>query len=210
MFKKLSVLLASFFILIASSAGVGAAGLAGQKDYSADMVVTSSHGTMTSKVYASNLKQRMENKVEGKETIMIIRFDKKVTWMCMQDQKMCMQMPLNTQKEDIQSQLNNPDVKVEKEFMGNETVEGHSAKKYHMTITKDGKKEKSGFIWEASDLNNFPVKYQSEDKSSTIVWKNISFSGISDSLFEIPKGYQKMDMQMPGLGGMGMKKYRDR
>jgi hypothetical protein len=208
MSKKLSVLLVSFFFLIVSSARVPAAGLADQRDYSADMLITTSHGTMNSKVYAKGPKQRMENKIEGKETIIISRFDKKIAWMCMQDQMMCMEMPLNVRKEDIQSRLNDPDVKVEKEFMGNETVEGHPAKKYHVTILRNGKKESSGFLWEASDLDNFPVKYQSEDKETTILWKNIRFGGVSESLFEIPKGYEKMDMKMPGLGDMFRRKQR--
>lgn len=208
MYKKLSVLLVVFFLLIVSADRVPAAGLAGQRDYSADMVITTSHGTMNSKVYAKGPKQRMENKIEGKETIVISRFDKKIAWMCMQEQMMCMEMALNMQKEDIQSRLNDPNVKVEKEFIGNETVEGHATKKYHVTVLRDGKKESSGFLWEASDLQNFPVKYQSEDKETTILWKNISFGGVSDSLFEIPKGYEKMDMKMPGLGDMFRRKQR--
>ena len=208
MCKKLSVLFVIFFVLIVSSARVPAAGLADRRDYSADMVITTSHGTMNSKVYAKGAKQRMENKIEGKETIIISRFDKKIAWMCMQDQMMCMEMPLNMKKEDIQSRLNDPNVKVEKEFIGTETVEGHPTKKYHVTILKNGQKENSGFLWEASDLQNFPVKYQSEDKETTILWKNISFGGVSDSLFEIPKGYEKMDMKMPGLGDMFRRKQR--
>ncbi len=203
--KKVAVFLAGCFVLLFSAGGVLAAGFAGQRNYSADMVVTSSHGTMTSKVYATEMKQRMENVAEGKETIIITRFDKKMAWMCMKDQKMCMEMPLN-QSKDIQSQLNDPEVKVDKEFLGNETVDGHPSKKYHMTITKKGKKESSGFIWEATDLSNFPVKYMSEDKDTTILWKNIKFGGISDSLFEMPKGYEKMDMRMPGLGDMMKRK----
>jgi Domain of unknown function (DUF4412) len=208
MCKKLSVLLVGFFLLIVSSATVPAAGMAERRDYSADMVITTSHGTMNSKVYAKGLKQRMENKVEGKETIVISRFDKKIAWMCMQEQMMCMEMALNMQKEDIQSRLNDPNVKVEKEFIGNETVEGHATKKYHVTIFRDGQKENSGFLWEASDLQNFPVKYRSEDGETTILWKNISFGSIPESLFELPKGYEKMDMKMPGLGDMFRRKLR--
>lgn len=177
-----------------------AAEAASFRSYSADMEMTSAQGVHTSKVYATNTKQRMESKADGRSMIMITRFDKKVAWMCMPEQKTCMETPLNPQKQDIQSQMNDPEAKVDKQFLGNETVDSHPSKKYHIVITRNGKRESSGFIWEASDLNGFPVKFQSEDKSSTMTWKNISFSSIPDSLFEMPQGYQKMGMQdMPGM-----------
>jgi hypothetical protein len=56
------------------------------------------------------------------------------------------------------------------------------------------KKKKSGYIWEATDLGNFVVKYESEDKKITTVWKNIKTGGVADSVFELPAGYKKMDM----------------
>jgi len=100
---------------------------------------------------------------------------------------------------------NDKDAKVEKELLGSETVDGHPAKKYHETYYANGKKEGSGFVWEATDLDNFPIKYQTEDKSATTTFKNIKTGDPADSLFETPSGFQKMDMggMMGGMGGPG-------
>ena len=198
MLKQVSVSLYAVLIVIFSVAGVMAADLS---IYSADIVTETSSGTHKSHTYAKGIKQRMEVNEEGQKAINIMRGDKKVMWMLMPNEKMYMEMPLNTQKEDMASKLNDPDIKVEKKFLADENVDGHPSKKYHVTMTRNGKKESSGFMWEATDLNNFPVKWQDEDKKTTVTWKNIKLGDVPDSMFEIPAGYKKMSM--PGMGGHG-------
>jgi hypothetical protein len=171
------------------------------KNYSADMETTSAQGSFTSKIFFKDGKMRMEG-AQGSKSINIIRPDKKVIWMLMVDSKTYMEIRLDISKQDIQSKLRDPNIKTDKEFIANEVVDKHPAKKYHLSIITDGKKEKSGYIWEATDLGNFVVKYESEDKKITTVWKNIKTGGVSDSIFELPAGYKKMDMPvMPGMGG---------
>jgi hypothetical protein len=172
------------------------------KNYSADMETTTTQGTFTSKILYKDTKMRMESNTQGHNSINIIRPDKKTMWMLMVDNKSYMEMPLDMSGQDIQSKLQDPNIKTDKEFIANEIVDRHPTKKYHVTITTDGKKEKSGYIWEATDLGNFPVKFESEDKKMTTVWKNIKTGGVVDSVFELPAGYKKMDMPaMPGAGG---------
>jgi outer membrane lipoprotein-sorting protein len=171
-------------------------------NYSADMETTTPQGSFTSKIFVKDTKMRMERNPRGQASINIMRPDKKVIWMLMLDGKTYMEIPLDMSMQDIQSKLHDPNIKTDKEFMANDVVDKHPTKKYHLTITTDGKKEKSGYIWEATDLNNFPVKYESEDKKTATVWRNIKVGGVSDSVFEIPPGYTKMDMPaMPGVGG---------
>jgi outer membrane lipoprotein-sorting protein len=198
MLKPVSVSLYSVLFIIFSVAGVMAADLS---VYSADIVTETSGMTHKSRMFAKGTKQRMEVSEEGQKVINIIRADKRVMWMLMPDEKMYMEMPLNRQREDIASKLNDPDVKVEKKFLADETVDGHPSKKYHVMMTRNGKKESSGYMWEAADLNNFPVKWQEEDRKTTVTWKNIKLGGVPDSMFEIPAGYKKMGM--PGMGGQG-------
>jgi len=166
--------------------------------YSADIVTETPDGTHQSRIYSTGTKQRMEMNEEGQEVINIIRIDKKVIWTLMPDQKMYMEMPLTRLREDIATRLKDPDVKMEKKFLANENVDGHPSKKYHVAMSRDGKREGSGFLWEATDLNNFPVKWQEEDKKTTVTWKNIKLGNVPDSVFEVPAGYQKMNM--PGMG----------
>lgn len=195
MLKSISVLFCVALLCISAPLGVRAADMS---VYSADIVTETSDGTHQSHMDVKGKKQRMEMNEGGQKAINIIRADKKVMWMLMPDQKMYMEMSLNTQKEDITSRLNDPDVKMEKKFITDEKVDGHSTKKYHVTMTRGGKKESSGFIWEAQDLNNFPVRWQDEDRKTTVTWKNIKLGDVPDSRFEVPAGYKKMSM--PGMG----------
>ncbi len=194
-----SIIVAVFLVKSSFAAGPGAL-----KNFSADIVTTTSNGTFTSKVVSKDGKQRIEHSAAGKGMVNILRPDKKVVWMLMPDRKSYMEMPIDSRKQDVLSQLHDPTVKTDKEFLGNETVDNHPARKYHLTVYKDGRKETSGFLWEASDLNNFPVKYQNEDKTVTILWKNIKFDNAPDSLFEIPAGYKKMEMPMRGMNNPAM------
>ena len=198
MFKSISVLISVILLCISAPLTVRAADMS---VYSADIVTETPDGAHQSRIFVKGEKQRMEANEEGQKIINIIRGDKQVVWMLMPDQKMYMEMRLTRQREDITSRLNDPDVKMEKKFLADEKVDGHPSKKYHVAMTRNGKRDGSGFLWEAADLNNFPIKWQEEDGKTTVIWKNIKLGGVSDSMFEFPSGYQKMDM--PGMGGMG-------
>ena len=203
--KRAVVYLVSIFALSLFAVTAFGADPTAFKNYSADMETTSAQGSFTSKIFFKDGKIRMEG-TQGSKSINIIRPDKKVIWMLMLDSKTYMEILLDLSTQDIQSKLRDPNIKTDKEFIANEVVDKHPAKKYHLTITTDGKKDKAGYIWEATDLNNFTVKYQSEDKKITTVWKNIKTGGVADSVFELPAGYKKMDMPaMPGMGGGPMK-----
>jgi hypothetical protein len=209
MMKRAAVHMVSIFVLSLFAVTAFGADPSTFKNYSADMETTTAQGSFTSKMFFKDGKMRMESNTEGYKSINIIRPDRKVMWMLMVDSKTYMEIPLDMSKQDIQSKLHDPNIKTDKEFIANEVVDKHPAKKYHLTITTDGKKEKSGYVWEATDLGNFPVKYESEDKKMTTVWKNIKMGGITDSVFEVPTGYKKMDMPaMPGMGGGPMKQKR--
>ncbi len=160
--KKLAVMATTLFSVVLFAAAAFGAGFGGATNYSADMETTTQQGAFTSKMFFKDTKMRMESEQRGHKSVTIIRPDKKVMWMMMGG-KDYMEMPLDLSKQDIQSKLHDPNVKVDKQFIANEAVDRHPAKKYHITVTTNGKAEKSGYIWEASDLSNFPVKYESED-----------------------------------------------
>ncbi|MBI4665723.1 MAG: DUF4412 domain-containing protein [Nitrospinae bacterium] len=196
---------AVFALLVLILMAPGMAQAAKMKSYTADMETVTAQGTFMMKMAVADNKQRMEMTQQGEKMISIIRMDKKVMWTIMANEKMYMEMPLDMSHQDINSKLNDPNSKVTKEPLGNETIDGHPCKKYHMSMTRNGKKEDSGYLWEATDLDNFPIRYQPDDKSSTVTWKNIKFGAVPDSTFEPPAGFQKMTMPaMGGMGGMGM------
>jgi len=204
MARKIPALFVSLIVSVMVVKASLAAGPITPKNFSADLEITSPKGSFASKIISKDGKQRIEHNVKGKEEITIVRSDKKVMWVLKPDNKTYMEMSLDRRQRDISSQLHDPEIKTEKEFLGNETVDNHPSRKYHLTVIKDGKKEAAGFLWEASDLNNFPVKHQNEKTTTTTVWKNIKFDAAADSLFEIPAGYTKMEM--PGMSDPAMHK----
>lgn len=209
MMKRAVIHVVSIFVLSLFAITAFGAGPDTLKNYSADMVTTTAQGSITSKVFSKDRKMRMERNSKGHNSINILRPDKMLIWMLMVDSKTYMEIQLDMSKQDIQSMLRDPNIKIDKEFIANDVVDEHPAKKYHLTITTNGKKEISGYIWEATDLSNFTVKYESEDKKITTVWKNIKTGGVTDSLFELPAGYKKMDIPaMPGMGGGPVKHKR--
>jgi hypothetical protein len=200
MLKNLSLILA-----VLSFLSMGAAAWAADMNFSADIETESQGRVVTSKMYLNGMKSRMETGGAEQSGIAIARGDKRVTWVLMPSQKMYMEMAY---KPNTATRVNDPKVKVDRKFIKNDTVDGHPTKNYHVTAVVDGKKE-SGYEWEATDLKNMVVKYQSEDKKTTTTWKNIKIGGGSDgSLYEIPKGYKKMTMpSMDDMGGMkGMRR----
>jgi len=211
MLRKRMLLQIAVTICMSMFAGTALAGMWGEfKNFSADIETTMKQGVHASKMYYKDTKMRMETSEKGHSSITIMRPDKKVMWMVMPQEKSYMEMSLDMNK-DMQSKLYDPNIKVDKQFIANEVVEKHPTKKYRMTIITDGKKENTGHVWEATDLSNFPVKYESEDKSVTTIYRNIKTGGVSDSMFEVPSGYTKMEMPMmpQGMGGGRPKKPRN-
>jgi hypothetical protein len=82
---------------------------------------------------------------------------------------------------------------IESTVLGAETVEGHPCQK-NKTIVTDPKGKKHEFVvWNATDLNNFPVKIESTTlgKPQTTVYRNIKLAAPDAKLFELPTGYRK-------------------
>src|SRR4030042_2997262 len=148
------------------------------------------------KIYFKPDKYRMDMKVH-EEMIMITRVDKKVIWNIMPAQKMYMEMPFNLKnKPKVEEKFEG---EIDRKLVGNETIDGHPTKKYLITY-KTGDEKLQVYQWFATDIN-FPVKTSAIDGSWSQEYKNIKIGSQSDSLFEVPAGYKKI--QMPG--GMNFK-----
>jgi len=162
-------------------------------DFSADFTVSSQgQKEMTGRIYSQDDKMRMEYDQAGDKVVTISRPDKKVVWMVMVEEKMYMEQ---AHKEDPKMQKWTSGKEAEAKLMGTETVSGLPCKKYRV-----GEKEEYAWISERID---FPVKTQTPE--GTMLLKNIKVGEVPGHLFEIPSGYQKFSMPMPGgamPGGM--------
>jgi len=195
--KKITVVF--FLILFASS-------IAFAFEFSADSITTQKGGyQIKGKLFYKADKFRMETQTHrDMNMIAITRVDKKVAWNFMPDTKTYMEMPLNMQ--------NTPKVQekyegeIERKQVGSETIDGHPTKKYLITYKIDNETHQV-YQWLATDIN-MPVKTSAIDGSWSHELKNIKIEPQPDNLFEIPAGYQKMQMpQFPGMpGGFNMMK----
>lgn len=199
--SKLLIALAavSFFVLFSASYAA---------EFSADMVQTMPHGTHKGKIFVKGNNFRQEIDMQGAKQITIFRQDKNVVWVLMPESKMYMEMSSDAQPENVpQVDPQRFEQMAEKKYLGKQTVNGYVCET-HQYIYHD---KSMGTVthWFSKKLN-FPVKMETQGPSGHTMteYKNISEKGLSDKVFEIPAGYQKMGMpKIPGMEGM-MKQMR--
>jgi len=99
----------------------------------------------------------------------------------------------------------NSDGKLDKTELGSDTVENHACTKSKLTFTdKDGRTAEA-LVWEATDMKNFPIQYQTVDEgqTTTTTFSDIKMGKPDAALFELPASYKKYDsMQQMMMGNM--------
>jgi outer membrane lipoprotein-sorting protein len=164
-------------------------------EFSADTITTHKGGEkITGKLYYKPDRFRMEMKAH-EDMIVITRMDRKVAWNIMPAMKMYMEMPFDLKNRPMVDEKFEGET--ERKLLGSETIDGHPTKKYLITY-KSGNRTDQVYQWIATDIN-FPLKTAATDGSWIQEFRNVRIGSQSGSLFEVPAGYQKMDMpQMPG------------
>ena len=165
------------------------------KPFSADQVRTMLGKTTSSKVYFTQNAMRIEGTdAKGNPSIQIMRFDQKVIWNLVPAQKMYIELPWASMGEFAAWA---DDQAMQRESLGLEQVGQYHCEKFRVHVTLDGKQYTS-LEWDAQELNGLPVKSQDEKGSWSKEYRNVQLGSQDPSLFEIPPGYQKLNM-----GGLG-------
>jgi len=160
-------------------------GVACSVEFAADMVIQpKGEEPMTGKIYVKGDKVRQETTEEGETQIMIIRPDKKVTWMVTPEEKIYMEMPYLAEDKTFEEWTAEKEKKAT--LLGEETVSGLACKKFESV--EDGEKT---YFWISP---KFPFPIRVEDAEVTMEYKNIKEDAVADSLFELPPGFQKISM----------------
>jgi hypothetical protein len=164
-------------------------------EFSADTITTHKGGDkIAGKLYYKPDRFRMEMKAH-EDMIVITRMDRKVAWNIMPAMKMFMEMPFDLKNRPMVE--DKFEGETERKLLGSETIDGHPTKKYLITY-KSGNRTDQVYQWIATDIN-FPLKTAATDGSWIQEFRNVRIGSQPNGLFEIPAGYQKMDMpQMPG------------
>jgi hypothetical protein len=190
------------FVLL--SIGYLAAQVPHPTPFSADMSMTSSRGggehDVNGKMYVGQGAMRWDMQGEGeRQAIMITHFATQTSDMLMPQQHMYMEFKADQNRmhrgpntsdmhpfDPKNPCANDPDLTCKN--VGTETVNGRTADHWQLTHKKDGTVSN---VWIDQQLH-FPIKAVSEDSTWNLT--NIKEGEPSASLFEIPAGYQKMDM----------------
>jgi len=99
--------------------------------------------------------------------------------------------------------------KVERTEIGKETIDGHPCVKYKVVVTSEDGMPVNMLVWQATDLNNYPIQTQVEAGNGMVVttrFQDINQSKPAASLFEPPSDYKRygspQELMMSTMGGM--------
>jgi outer membrane lipoprotein-sorting protein len=182
--------------------------------YSEDLVITTGDQTMTMKRFVDGSKMRTDMNAQGQDFSMIELGDAAGTmYNIVPKQKQAIKMTSRGMMEGMPKAAGKPDTTETEtppppgykvEYLGEETVDGRATKKFRMT-TDEG----SALGW-FDAANGAPVRMEgtSDGKKAVMEWKNFKAAAQPASVFEVPKGYEVVDMdamreQMKGMPGMG-------
>jgi len=99
----------------------------------------------------------------------------------------------------------NTEGKVDKTELGKDTVENHACTKSKLTFTNKDGQTAEALVWEATDMKNFPIQYQTVDEgqTTTTTFTDIKMGKPDAALFELPASYKKYgSMQEMMMGNM--------
>ena len=170
-------------------------------EYSADMVEVKS-GRVTQKLAVTPDRFFSEGlDAQGRrEAIAILRLDQKKLYVFIEANKSYWEFPFNKDQftaADLQVGL----ARIQREKVGQETVNGYQADKWRITATAMGQKSTS-YEWITREFGLMPVRTESDGVIQEM--RNIKPGKPEASLFEIPKGYARdtaMENMMKSLMG---------
>ena len=182
--------------------------------YSEDLVITTSGQTMTMRRYIDGAKVRTDMTAQGQGFSMIELGDasgtmynvmpkeKRAVKMTMRG--MMEQVPKHAEASDSSGEEAAPPAGYQVEYLGEEMLDGRATKKFRMS-TDEG----AALGWfDATTGQPVRMEGESDGKPAVMEWKNFKAAPQPAALFEVPKGYEVMDMdalreQMQGMGGVG-------
>ncbi len=153
-------------------------------DLSADSLLTENGEKQKGSIDIKGDKYRIQR--NGEAEYIVLRQEKNVMWVVVPAEKVYVELPLDPKKTP-RIQEKNPG-EISRKLIGPEVVDGHPTNKFEITV-KEGPKTETFYQWTATDLD-FPIKTAAADGEWSVEFSNIK-TGVSDKVFDIPKGYQK-------------------
>ncbi len=181
--RKSTALLTALLSVLALS------GLAVAAEFSADITQKMGEEVQKGKIFIKGNKMRME--FEDGISIMDLATGKTIT--LQPEEKMYMELPGAGPMPSADESDKDLSKIATKKHVGTEKISGYKCDKY--LITYHDKVMGKMTQWHAKKLN-YPIKvlHQGPQGDMLVEYTNIKEGGVSDSLFKIPSGYQKMTL----------------
>ena len=180
-----------------------------QVEYSADSVMQTEDSTTQEHIYYTPTRERRETLVGSGDaaegSVQIFRRDSKVMWQLMPSEKMYMEHSMGKGNAKDASQWD-----YEETVMGDEVLNGMKVTKYKTIATSTDGKKYGGFSWRTKEgisiKTDLLYKEGNEKHRIATELKNLKIGKQDPQLFEIPKGFTKLDMggMMGGMMGGAM------
>jgi hypothetical protein len=171
--------------------------LAALPDYVATYLVTSGKETTTQKIYFQNngTKLRLEMKTPEGDMVTITRLDKKVSWVLMPQEKMVMEQSFDPNAWS-KYKCDDDFLTTKAKKTGEETILGYKCDIY---TYKTGSDQCTTSI---SQKEKIMLKSVIESRKTKVVMlaKDVKIGKQPDALFEIPPGYEKLELPKFNLG----------
>lgn len=151
-----------------------------------EMDMTSTKGAAISPQVMAQMKQMGMDR-----TISIYRGDKKLLYLIYPGLKSYCEITHGQAKPS--DKPDQKESKVDISPVGKETVDGHPCVKNKITITNDDGSQHEMLTWNASDLNDFPIKTEMQSGGATVTthFRDIKLSAPDASLFEAPADFKE-------------------
>ncbi len=160
--------------------------------FTADTTIAGKEFTSHGETFASCMALRSDvSSAPGVTVSAIVRYDKGVMWTLFPNFRY-VETPI-AKGTDVLSLLREKGARVEKQDAGPAQVGSYACEKYHVKVSVNGHTG-SGWIWVAQrkDLHGFIVQAKDDASGITITLSHIELGAPPSSLFDLPKGEQRM------------------
>jgi hypothetical protein len=173
---------------------IGLAHPAAALDFSADRIVKNGTSVVTAHVNAKHDRWRFEfTRPQGGANVIIVRMDQRSSWLILSKQRLFLEVPIANDHRLVVSEA--MEGEVSREFVGDETLNGHPAELYEVTVTANG--ETLQYYRWVTKAHRFPLKTVSKQGEWSEEFRRVVFTEQSPFLFELPR---RLDKANPSAG----------
>jgi hypothetical protein len=161
---------------------------------SAPMAFSTLNGSMRGDMDVSRLESKdlpalaasAARSVGMNEVITLVRPDKQETYLLYPAFSACIVAPIDP--EDVEA-LKKP-AAIQKTPLQRETLDGHPCVKNRVVVTEPDGRHHEATVWEAEDMNRFPLRIQTVDDTDTITlnFRQVKFQAPRAADFDLPAG----------------------